>query len=93
MRSCLLRHTVTNCIGCSTERYGELTQSGKEKVISSLHALPKPKTGEEPERRLNSTQREWLTAIKDQPEAANWFAELSSDLALGSPTDHPDFLI
>jgi hypothetical protein len=75
------------------ERYGVLTQSGKEKVISSLRALPKPETGEEPERRLKYTQREWLTAIKDEPEAAKWFAELSSDLALGSPTDHPDFLI
>ena len=75
------------------ERFSILTQSGKEKVISSLRALPKPKTGEEPDRRLKYTQREWLTAIKDEPEAAIWFAELSSDLDLGSPTDHPDFLI
>lgn len=74
------------------ERFDALTQSGKEKVISSLRALPKPKTGEEPDRRLKYTQREWLTAIKDQPEAAKWFAELSSDRGLGSPTDHPDFL-
>jgi hypothetical protein len=41
---------------------------------------------------LKYTQREWLIAIKDQPEAAKWFKELSSDSALGTPTDHPDFL-
>jgi hypothetical protein len=33
-----------------------------------------------------------VTAIKDQPEASQWFLELSSDPALGSPTEHPDFL-
>ena len=74
------------------ERFGELTQSRKEKVISALRALAKPKSGEEPDRRLKYTQREWLTAIKDRPEAAEWFVELSSDPALVVPTDHPDFL-
>ncbi|CCJ08903.1 Uncharacterized protein BN69_3452 [Methylocystis sp. SC2] len=74
------------------EQFSALTQSGKEKVISSLRALPEPKTGEESKRRLRYTQREWLTAIKDQPEGAEWFAELSSDRGLGSPNDHPDFL-
>jgi hypothetical protein len=74
------------------ERFEEFTQNGKENVISSLRALPKPKSGEEPDRRLKYTQREWLTAIKTQPEAAAWFAELSSDPAIGSPTDRPDFL-
>lgn len=74
------------------ERFSVLTQPTKAKIISVLRALPKPKTGEDPDRRLKYTQREWLTAIKDQPEAAQWFAELSADPALGSPTDHPDFL-
>jgi hypothetical protein len=74
------------------ERFAVLSQSTKAKIISVLRALPKPKTGEAPDRRLKYTQREWLTAIKDQPEAAQWFAELSADPALGSPTDHPDFL-
>ena len=74
------------------ERFVALSPSGKAKVISALRELPKPKSGEDPDRRLKYTQREWLTAIKDQPEAAQWFAELSSDPSLGSATDHPDFL-
>jgi hypothetical protein len=74
------------------ERFAELSVDGKSAVIAALGALPKPTTGEDPERRLKYIQREWLTAIKDQPEAAGWWAELSADPALGSPTDHPDFL-
>jgi hypothetical protein len=75
------------------EQFAALSADGKEAVISALRALPKPTTGEDAERRLKYTQREWLTAIKDQPEASGWYAEFSSDPALGSPTDHPDFLI
>ena len=74
------------------EQFTALSTSGKEAVISALRALPRPTTGEDLERRLKYTQREWLTAIKDQPEASGWYADLSSDPALGSPTDHPDFL-
>jgi hypothetical protein len=74
------------------EQFAALSASGKEAVISALRALPKPTTGDEPERRLKYTQREWLTAIKDQPEASGWYAELSTDPALGSPTDQADFL-
>jgi hypothetical protein len=74
------------------ERFETLTQPGKQKVVAALRALPKPKSGEEPERRLKYTQREWLTAIKGHPETAGWFAELLSDPALGTPTDNPDFL-
>lgn len=64
----------------------------KPRSIAALRALPKPKSGEDPDRRLRYIQREWLSAIKDHPEASEWFAELLSDAALGSPTDHPDFL-
>jgi hypothetical protein len=74
------------------EHFATLSASGKEAVICALRALPKPTTGEDLERRLKYTQREWLTAIKDQPEASGWYADLSTDPALGSPTDHPDFL-
>jgi hypothetical protein len=74
------------------ERFEGFTQPGKEKAIAALRTLPKPKSGEEPDRRLKYTQREWLTAIKDHPEAAAWFTELLSDPTLGTPTDHPDFL-
>lgn len=74
------------------ERFSALSQSGKEKIIAALHALRKPKGGDDPDRRVKFTQREWLTAIKDHPEAAGWFAELSADPSLGPPTDHPNFL-
>ena len=74
------------------ERFAALSPAARGKVISALQALPRPKSGDDPERRLKYTQREWLSAIKDQPEAAAWFQELSADPALGSVTDHPDFL-
>ncbi|PND27040.1 hypothetical protein [Sinorhizobium sp. M4_45] len=74
------------------ERFAALSQSGKEKIITALQSLRKPESGDDPDRRVKFTQREWLTAVKDHPEAAGWFAELSSDYSLGSPTDHPEFL-
>lgn len=74
------------------ERFAAFSPRARAKILSSLKALPKPKSGEDPERRLKYAQREWLSAIKDQPEAKAWFDELSSDPALGSVTDHPDFL-
>jgi hypothetical protein len=74
------------------ERFGSLSRAGKQAVISALQALPKSATGDDAERRLKFTQREWLTAIKDQPEAAGWHGQLLADPALGSPSDHPDFL-
>jgi hypothetical protein len=74
------------------ERFAALSPEGRVKVIEALKSLPKPKSGEDPDRRLKYTQREWLSAIKDQPEAAAWFQNLSADAALGSVTDHPDFL-
>jgi hypothetical protein len=74
------------------ERFAALSPEARGELISALKALPKPKTGEDPDRRLKYTQREWLSAIKDHPEASTWFQELSSDPALGSATDHPDFL-
>ena len=84
-----LRHEVYRLL---QERFVALSAECKAKVIAALRALPEPKTGDDRARRLKFTQREWLTAIKDQPEAFEWFEELSSDPALGSPTDHPDFL-
>jgi hypothetical protein len=74
------------------ERFVYLMPDGKKAVISALQSLPKPITGEDVDRRLKFTQREWLTAIKDQPEAATWYAELVADPALGLPSDRPDFL-
>ena len=44
---------------------------------------PCRRSGEDRERRLKFTQREWLSAIRDQPEAATWFAELTTAAELG----------
>jgi hypothetical protein len=74
------------------ERFEELSPRGKAAVIKAIRDLPPPTTGEQPLRRLKFIQRDWLSAIKDQPEASSWFAELSADQELGPLTDHPDFL-
>lgn len=73
-------------------RFGELTAAGKTAVLESIRKLPPPSTGEEPNRRLKFTQREWLSSIKNHGEVAGWFSQLSSDQELGPLSDHPDFL-
>ena len=75
-----------------SERYGEMSATGKAAVIDAIRKLPRPLTGENLERRLKFTQRDWLSAIKLHPEAAPWFADLVADSEIGSVTDHPDFL-
>jgi hypothetical protein len=73
-------------------RFGELSQDGKAKVLDAIRNLSMPSSGEDRERRLKFTQREWLSSIGDQPEAAAWFAELTASPELGPVTEHPDFL-
>lgn len=75
-----------------SSRFAELSQGGKTKVIDAIRNLSMPSSGEDRERRLRFTQREWLSAIKDQPEASTWFAELTTARESGSVTEHPDFL-
>ena len=84
-----LRHEVYRLL---RERFSLLSEQGREKVVEVLREIPEPKSGEDKARRLKYTQREWLTAIMDRPEAKEWYQELSSDLELGAPSDHPDFL-
>ncbi|WP_157785823.1 hypothetical protein [Bradyrhizobium liaoningense] len=75
-----------------SSRFVEFSQDGKTKVIEAIRNLPIVSRGEDRERRLKFTQREWLSAIKDQPEAAAWFAELMAAPELSSASEHPDFL-
>ena len=75
-----------------SSRFAEMSPHAKARVIAAIRNLPAPSRGEDRERRLQFTQREWLSAIKDQPEAAQWFAELSGKPELGPATEHPDFL-
>ncbi len=84
-----LRHELYRLL---SQRFGELSAGGKAAVIDAIRKLPPPSKGEHQEVRLKFTQREWLSAIKNHPEAAGWFAELSADPELGSGSDHPDFL-
>jgi hypothetical protein len=74
------------------EQFSAFSTDGKAATIKALRALPLPTKGEQPEIRLRRTQRDWLTAIKDQPEASTWYAELLGDPSLGPPSDHPDYL-
>jgi hypothetical protein len=75
-----------------SSRFGELSGEAKAKVIETIRNLPAPSSGDDRERRLKFTQREWLSAVKDQPEASAWFSELKNAPELGSVTEHPDFL-
>ncbi|SFL90277.1 hypothetical protein SAMN03159423_4300 [Bradyrhizobium sp. NFR13] len=83
-----LRHEMYRLL---KQRFSRLSAVGKEKVIASLRDLPQLAV-EDSERRLRFTQREWLTAIKDQPEVTDWYHELLADTTLGAPSDHPEFL-
>lgn len=84
-----LRHELYRLL---SQKFGELSAAGKVAVIESIRKVSPPSTGDNPARRLKFTQREWLSAIKNHPEAAPWFAELMGDPELGSVSDHPDFL-
>lgn len=75
-----------------SSRFAEFSQDGKAKIIDAIRSLSMPSKGEDRERRLKVTQREWLSAIKDQPEASTWFSELTAMPGSGSVTEHPDFL-
>jgi hypothetical protein len=85
-----LRHELYRLLH---ERFSEFSEIAKTAVISALQSLPQPK-GEEPERRLKRTQRDWLTAIKDADYAAadQWLNRLALDPSLGPPSEHPDVL-
>ena len=62
-------------------------------TIEAIRQLPLPARGEDSERLLKRTQRNWLSAIagKGYEPADSWFGELSADHAIGTLSDHPDF--
>ena len=73
-------------------RFLEFSEQAKSAVIDAIKRLPIPSRGEDRERRLQYTQREWLSAIKEHPQASAWFADLKVVKELGDLTEHPDFL-
>jgi hypothetical protein len=84
-----LRHELYRLL---SQRFGEFSAEARGAVIDAIRNLPLPTKGEDPERRLKYTQRDWLSSIKSHAEAAPWFLELTADPELGPVSDHPDFL-
>jgi hypothetical protein len=84
-----MRHELYRLL---SERFVDLSPEAKTAVIDAIRKVRPPSTGDDRERRLKHTQREWLSSIKNHPEAAPWFSELNADPELGSVTEHPDFL-
>ncbi len=73
--------------------FDELTEFEKAATIEAIRQLRRPVRGEDPDRQLKRTQRNWLSAFagKGYGPADSWFGELKSDQTLGSLLEHPDF--
>ena len=79
--------------GLLRAQFDVFSEPEKMATIEAIRQLPLPARGEESERLLKRTQRNWLSAIagKGYEPADSWFGELSADHAIGSLSDHPDF--
>ncbi|HEY3778674.1 MAG TPA: hypothetical protein VGL35_11515 [Rhizomicrobium sp.] len=77
-----------------SRHFAEFSDIGKAAVVVAIRAIPAPKSGEKRELYRKHIQRDWLSAIvnKGYEPADVLFAELNAIEALGSPSDHPDFL-
>ena len=86
-----LRHEVYRLL---RERFSVFSQPAKAEIVKAIKSIPAPTTGEDQEVRRKRTQRDWLTAIKDQAyqPALDLYNSLASEPSIGSPSDHPDFL-
>ncbi len=73
--------------------FDEFTEPEKVATIEAVRQLPRPLRGEDPNRLLKHTQRNWLSAVagKGYELAEYWFGKLMSDQALGTLSEHPDF--
>ena len=73
--------------------FDEFTEAEKATTIGVIRQLPEPSRGEDSDRLLKRTQRNWLSAVADKgyEPVESWFGELMSDQALGALSDHPDF--
>jgi hypothetical protein len=84
---------VHELYGLLRAHFSEFTEPEKAATIEAIRKLPRPARGEDSDRLLRRTQRNWLSAIagKGYGPAKSWFGELMSDQALGTLSEHPDF--
>ena len=84
---------VHELYGLLRAQFDVFTEPEKAATIEAIRQLPRPVRGEDPDRLLKRTQRNWLSAIagKGYGPAESWFGELMSDQTLGSLSEHPDF--
>ena len=84
---------VHELYGLLHAHFDEFTEQERAATIDVIRQLPRPVRGEDPDRLLKRTQRNWLSAVagKGYEPAESWFDELMSDQALGSLSEHPDF--
>lgn len=70
--------------------FGEFTDNEKSKTLEAIRNL-QPEEGEEAERWLKRTQRNWLSAIcnKGYEQADRWHKELEADPTIGSLSKYP----
>ena len=70
--------------------FGEFTNEQKAKTLETIGNLP-PEEGEDKERWLKRTQRNWLSAIVNQgyKPADRWYKELEADPDIGKVSKHP----
>ena len=74
-------------------QFDEFSEPERMATIEAIRQLPLPAWGEDSERLLKRTQRNWLSAItgKGYEPADSLFSELSADHTIGSLSEHPNF--
>lgn len=84
---------VHELYGLLRAHFDVFTEQEKAATIEAIRQLPRPVRGEDSDRLLKRTQRNWLSAVagRGYEPAESWFGELMSDQALGSLSEHPDF--
>lgn len=84
---------VHELYGLLRAHFDEFTEREKAATIDVIRQLPRPVRGEDSDRLLKRTQRNWLSAVagRGYEPAESWFGELMSDQALGALSEHPDF--
>lgn len=75
-------------------RFGQFSEGARRNSVEAIRRIPISTKGEDTARRLKRTQRDWLTAIQGSgyEPADTWFKELQEEKALGTVSEHPDFL-
>lgn len=80
--------------GLLNSHFVEFTDVEKLATVEAIRQIPLPAHNDKPQERLKYIQRRWLHAIagKGHQAADNWYKGLNAETALGTISDHPDFL-